>query len=237
MNPAKRAYSYLSNFIPCLQELPIKNLAVCSCTPGGGMGSMLRVVPCRLVLQLVLGGLWLLCLGEVEEIPCICSFRGGMYLTCAMGTGLYLYSRQEWRPEDYQKSIAFIFVCLDVFNKWRSQVTWMLEKWKALNWHFPFKRAGEDQASNRQCSPNVLTLCPCTSQPGITLSPVTHLALSVHAEQTTTMAVVQWAYEHWGGAWPCSKPLLFSLCSSCVFPSPCESGLPPVSVTWCLYQT
>lgn len=42
-----------------------------------------------------------------------------MYLICATGTGLGLYSRQEWKPEEYQKSIAFIFVwfLLDVFNK------------------------------------------------------------------------------------------------------------------------
>lgn len=176
MNPARHAYSYLFNFVPRLQELPMKNPAVCSCTPDRGM----CVVPCIPVLQLVLGGLWLLCLGEVEEIPCICSFRGGMYLICATGTGLGLYSRQEWKPEEYQKSIAFIFVwfLLDVFNKWRSKVAWMLEKWKVLKWHFPFKR---NLVSDRPCSPNVRTLSLCTWHPGITLGPLTRLALSVRA--------------------------------------------------------
>lgn len=45
MYTAKHAYSYLSNFMPCLQELPIKNVVVCSHTSGGEMGPVLCVVP------------------------------------------------------------------------------------------------------------------------------------------------------------------------------------------------
>lgn len=45
MYAAKHAYSYLSNFMPRLQELPIKSVVVCSCASGGEMGPVLCVGP------------------------------------------------------------------------------------------------------------------------------------------------------------------------------------------------